>query len=356
MKIAFYDPYLDTLGGGEKYILTAAKCFEREYKTYIFWDPSKEDEIKEKVKQRFGLDLSKISFIFNIFDKNVSFLKRLMSGRNYDVIFYLSDGSFPLLLGKKNILLFQFPVNWVKGRNLLTKIKLLKIDKVICYSDFVKNYLDTTFNIKSYVLPPSAKLDKVENLDKKENIILTVGRFTKNMNTKKQEVLIDAFKKLSKENKINWKLILAGAVFERDMDFVEELKMQAKGFPIEILINCSHEEIKKNYQKAKIYWHAAGYGEDLLKHPERAEHFGITTVEAMSVGAVPVVINAGGQTEIVENGKEGFLWNTKDELIAQTLKLINDSNLLKKFSENAIKKSSNFSEEIFRRELLKLIK
>jgi glycosyltransferase involved in cell wall biosynthesis len=34
-------------------------------------------------------------------------------------------------------------------------------------------------------------------------------------------------------------------------------------------------------------------------HPKPAEHFGISIVEAMSAGLVPVVPNTGGQTEFV---------------------------------------------------------
>ena len=60
------------------------------------------------------------------------------------------------------------------------------------------------------------------------------------------------------------------------------------------------------YGRASIFWHAAGLGEDPERHPDRYEHFGITTVEAMSAGAVPVVIDAAGQVEIVEHGANGL--------------------------------------------------
>jgi glycosyltransferase involved in cell wall biosynthesis len=36
----------------------------------------------------------------------------------------------------------------------------------------------------------------------------------------------------------------------------------------------------------------------------------------MAAGCVPVVVNKGGQPEIVEHGKNGFVWNTLDELKA----------------------------------------
>ena len=57
------------------------------------------------------------------------------------------------------------------------------------------------------------------------------------------------------------------------------------------------------------------------------EHFGITTVEAMAAGCVPVVINKAGQREIVEDGVSGFLWNTWGELKDRTQLLAEDGNL-----------------------------
>jgi hypothetical protein len=64
-------------------------------------------------------------------------------------------------------------------------------------------------------------------------------------------------------------------------------------------------------EKEKIIlhvWHATGYGFDAEQYPAKQEHFGMTTVEAMSAGAVPVVLNTGGQREIVTHGDDGFLW------------------------------------------------
>ena len=43
-------------------------------------------------------------------------------------------------------------------------------------------------------------------------------------------------------------------------------------------------------------------GEDAERHPERFEHFGISVVEAMAAGAVPLVFGAAGPGEIVQDG------------------------------------------------------
>ncbi|PIV12895.1 MAG: glycosyl transferase family 1, partial [Candidatus Nealsonbacteria bacterium CG03_land_8_20_14_0_80_36_12] len=77
------------------------------------------------------------------------------------------------------------------------------------------------------------------------------------------------------------------------------------------------------------------------------EHFGMTTVEAMSAGCVPIVINKGGQKEIIQNNKDGFLWETSGDLIDLTEKVINDDKLMSSISEEAVKKSRNFSKKKF---------
>ena len=38
MKIGVYDPYLDDVGGGEKYMLTTAECLSNDHDVTIFWD------------------------------------------------------------------------------------------------------------------------------------------------------------------------------------------------------------------------------------------------------------------------------------------------------------------------------
>lgn len=352
MKIGIYDPYLDTLGGGEKYTLTAAMCLSRKHDVYLFWDNK---EIVKRAKYLFPIDFSKIKFARNIFSPKIPIVEKLLKTRKYDVVIYVSDGSIPLSMAEKNILIFQFPVNWVEGRNFWTRLKLSRVNKVLCYSKFVKKFLDKTFSINSFVLAPPVDMPESKSI-KKENIILSVGRFTKGMNTKKQEVLIDVFKKMRDKGFTNWRLILMGGVLPADQDFVEELKNKTSGYPIEIFSNASLARLTDFYKKAKIYWHAAGFGEDLEKHPERAEHFGISTVEAMANGAVPIVFNGGGQREIVQDGENGLLWKTHTELQDKTLWAIRDDATWQRLSESAKSSSITYSKERFCRELNEIIK
>ncbi len=81
--------------------------------------------------------------------------------------------------------------------------------------------------------------------------------------------------------------------------------------------------------------------------PLNVEHFGITTVEAMAAGAVPVVIDKGGQREIVDDGINGFRWKTLEELGRLTQRLIMDPDLRLAMSKAAVEKSNTYSIEAF---------
>jgi len=354
MNIGIYSPYLDTLTGGEKYIFTAASCLALEHKVTIFWD---DPSILDKASEKFKVDLSKVSVSRNIFDKNTGLVKRFFSTLSYDRIFYLSDGSIPIVGAKKLFLHFQFPVEWVNSNSFLFLFKRSRVAKIICNSHFTKKYIDKKFNIKSFVLFPPATINR-EPILKKENIILTVGRFSilpNGKDFKKLELLVDAFKKFQKRRLKGWKLVIVTSVRPEQEDRFEEFKKRAKSGYISVYKNATFEEITRLYSEAKIYWHAAGYGENLEKYPERAEHFGISTVEAMSHGAVPIVINAGGQTEIIKQGENGFLWETEDQLVELTHKVVVDKELFAKISENAFSSANNFSTERFCEELNHLI-
>lgn len=355
MKIGIFDPYLSTLGGGENYILSGASFLSKKNDVSLFWD---KENLLLQAQRRFDLDLSKLKISKNIFSSDISFFKKISLSKNYDLIFYLSDGSLPILISKKLFVHFQFPVNWVNGKSILNQFKIKRISKIICNSYFTKKYIDKNFEIKSDVLYPPVNVN-VENIKgfKKEKIILTVGRFqyVKNGSTyKKHEVLIDIFKNLIKANlATHYKLIII-ATFLKEEDYFS-LKEKTSNLPIEIYRDLNAKDLAVFYKKAEIYWHASGFGEDIDKNPHLAEHFGMTTVEAMSYGAVPIVINLGGQIEIIENSKSGFLWNSKKECESISLRLIKDKNLREKISLFAFERSKLFSREIFNQNLEKLI-
>ena len=337
-------------------MLTAASCLSQEHEVEVFWD---DNDILDRAHEKLQIELSRVKTVKNIFSSNISFFERLLLSKKYDRIIFLSDGSIPLTLAKKTILHFQFPVEWVSAKSVFTTLKIKKASQVICNSNFTKSYIDKKFGIKSAILyPPCGKKVEKMRADQKKNIILTVGRFDllpDGTTFKKHELLIDVFKEMVEHGLKNWELVIALSYLpERSAD-VQELEEMVRGSSIRIIKNADFSKIKNLYSQAKIYWHAAGYEVDVSTNPELAEHFGITTVEAMSYGVVPVVINLGGQKEIVDDGENGYLWDERSELIEHTKQIMNNDKLRREMSIRAIKKSEDFSTDAFCKHLSSLI-
>lgn len=357
MRIGILDPYLDSLSGGEKYMLSIASCLSSSHEVFIFWDKEKEAEIRKEAYRKLGIDLSSVKFYKNIFNNNVSFMSRFVESRKFDTIIYLSDGSIPFVPTRLYIH-FQFPIEWVNGKSLKTKIKLPFVKKIFCNSNFTKHFIDKKLNIESKVLYPPVSINLQSNI-KKENLLLHVGRFDidrKESNYKKQDVMISVFKDMIDQGLKEWRFVIIVGLKKEDKSKLNKLKSMIKGYPIEIIENPQNKTLWKNYGKAKIYWHATGFGEDLQRFPEKAEHFGMSTVEAMGSGCVPVVFNAGGQKEIVEDGKNGYLWNNLEDFLAKTNNLIKDKKLWERMSVNAIGRSKIFSGGRFCTELKNIIR
>lgn len=380
-KAALYDPYLDTLGGGERYCLTVVESLlNHGYDVDIFW--SGDSSIITKAKDRFELDISKANIVPDIFNEHAhrieciddregivkivsrpnnsndvikkakSFLNKYNTTKKYDLFFYLSDWSIPFLFSKKNLLHVQVPfLKTVSTKEkLINQVKLFFINRVICNSNFTQKYALNKFGNKCEVLYPPVDVRQFDPTLPKENTILSVGRFDNLLNSKKQDVLIEAFKKLYNQNKgTDWKLVLAGGSLQspEQNSYLLHLQTLSSGLPVEFVVNPDFTKIKSLYESAKLYWHAAGYNVDQELHPENTEHFGIAPVEAMAAGAVPLVVNRGGLSEIVTDSQSGYLWDTSEDLVAKTQLLIGSSATLTQISQKSIEVASKFSKESF---------
>jgi glycosyltransferase involved in cell wall biosynthesis len=337
MKAAIYNPYLDTLGGGERYTMGVARALvAKDYRVDVEW---KDASIKEKLEKRFGIDLS-----------NVNFIENINRGDGYDVCFWVSDGSIPILRARKNFLHFQFPFKDVNGKTLLNKMKFFRINKIICNSYFTKRFIDKEYGAESIVIYPPVDVKEFRPR-KKEDLIFSVGRFSQLEQAKRQDVLIKAFKKFFDSGYGGWKLVLAGGTEVGVDDYVKKLRRSAKNYPIRILESPSFSQIKELYGKAKIFWMASGYGIEEKKSPKKVEHFGITTVEAMAAGAVPIIFAAGGHKEIIADGENGFLWKDTNSLLKSTKRVIEEKGLMKKLSTKVKVDSKVYEHERFEKEI-----
>jgi glycosyltransferase involved in cell wall biosynthesis len=342
MKIAFYSPYWQTMGGGEKYLFDIACCFPEDEIIFL----SEDREVLRKAEERFDFNPKNIKNITDFKKENGKIDKNIV--RHMDLFFYQCDGSLFFGPAKKNILLIQSPAHTPKF-SWLNKLKSLTWQKIVCNSDFTAHFIRQKLLMNPVLLNP-AILPMPPLL--KKNVILAVGRFFPHLHSKKQEVLIEVFKQMNPES---YRLILVGAVAESDRDYLNKLKEQAKDYPIDFYENASLSKIKELYGEAKIFWHAAGFGEDLVRFPERAEHFGISTIEAISAGCYPLVFKAGGQIGILGTHDE-FYWMTKEELMSKTMEAINNEKLLISNLEKIKNIPRQYSFENFKKKLHEIIK
>lgn len=338
MRAAIYNPYLDTLGGGERYTITFAKILAKNgYLVDLEW---KDSGIIKNLENRFGINLEGVNVVENI-----------KKGDGYDLCFWVSDGSIPMLHARNNILHFQVPFHNVSGRSLVNKMKLFRINRIVCNSFFTKKIIDKEYGVESIVVYPPVDAVGIKP-KRKENIILFVGRFSQMLQSKGQDILIKVFKKMYDAGLKDWKLILAGGVEVGVGDYIKKLHDIADGCPVEIIESPSYKTLKELYGTAKIYWSASGFGENENKNPEKMEHFGITIVEAMAGGVVPIVYAGGGHVEIIKDNDNGFIWENVGNLTKKTFAIISSSKDLRRVSENAKKSAETYSESNFEKLLI----
>lgn len=84
---------------------------------------------------------------------------------------------------------------------------------------------------------------------------------------------------------------------------------------------------------------------DIVLMPSRSEGFGLTAIEAMACGCVVVAANTGGLPEVVKDKETGLLHkpNSIEDISNQILYLIDNRNILAKYSILSVKYSQKFN-------------
>lgn len=225
-------------------------------------------------------------------------------------------------------------------------------------SAYTQRWTQHRWGVDTLVLYPPT--DASSEPAEKANLIVSVGRFAAGSRTavsKRQLEMMSLFADLGHGSAMsNWNYASIGACGRdpADEEYFRRVQKAAEATAGrgEALGNASRQELAAAYGAAKIFWHAAGLADDEAGSPQLSEHFGIATVDAMAAGCVPIVINKGAQSEIVEHGISGFLWSSLDELRDYTLQLIADQVLWQKMSQAAQQRARFFSRAAFEERFL----
>jgi glycosyltransferase involved in cell wall biosynthesis len=387
LRIGIYGPYFGIMGGGELYLGTIAEVLSRDYQV----DLVSESDISPTAFQKFfELDLSRVQirkipqipFVESLNplfpERSDQYLENSRFTQEYD-LFIIMPRNFRIpfrTLSKRSILHLQVPdrpwksADYLKAltsgkfselRNEIVKAlrypaRYAQFDAVVINSKFHQDIISKRLvNPNAIVLHPPVMLRHPRDWNQKQKTILAVGRFFRGLHSKRQDVLIDAFQSFSKQAP-EWKLVLAGGLSDETSarDYSERLRQSAEGLPIEFRTNVSASELNELFSSSRFFWHAAGF-EVPKDQPEKMEHFGIATVEAMSAGCIPLVYRAGGQEEIINDGNNGFFWTSTKELVERTLALANNGQQCEKISQAATERSKEFGKDRFAEKLLTLV-
>lgn len=364
MKILFYDWALDKIGGGQKFNCKIIAHLSKKHSVDVLTLFPVEKRTLEKY---YNVNLKEVNFLYLLKKPliNPTVDKLIFSGNvskfslNYD-LFFNGDGQEVVNpKAKKNIMYCHFfePKGYRPSRGFLDSLKLslfalLKTIKgnyskkyqIYCNSKYTQKWLKKLWDADSEIIYPPIEISK-RTPSKKKNLILSTGRISPDKN---YELVIEIFKKISLEYS-NYELLICGK--KHDESYLEKLKKISEGFNIKFKTDLSNKDFNETYSKSKFFIQAKGLDIDSEKYPGLLEHFGMTLVEAMSYGCIPLAPNIGGYSETIENGYSGFHFKDKENAIEILSQLIKDEKRTKKISSNARKEAKKYSLERMKKEI-----
>ncbi|MDQ3807213.1 MAG: glycosyltransferase family 4 protein, partial [Thermoproteota archaeon] len=216
-------------------------------------------------------------------------------------------------------------------------LKMMLNSTVITNSEFSRKAILKTFGVDSTIIPPPVDVDIFRDRCLASNIrnesILIISRIHP---TKKIENAIH-LAKLLRQNEIGMCMNIVGNILPDGIGYLTYLKDLVRSYGLEDFvrfeINVKFDRLLDLLRTSKVY-----------VHPLPGEPFGISTVEAMSAGIIPVVPDIGGHTEFVPEKYQFHTYGegvqaVADALAAPSSERIKLSHAMQKYSaSNYVKK------------------
>lgn len=334
-----YNPSIHVLGGAERYQFAMAEALRAD------WDVTlagvRVPSAEELGTRGFPIDLPMQSVPYQQFPE-------VSSGFDLAVVVANAPPSYPsaaahsalaVMFPTRSPIGFRHPRAAVKERRALRSY-----DEYVPISEFTQEWTRRRWRRSGEIIYPPVELGSYDPA-RKERSILAIGRFYP---YKGQLALVEAFRSLPRELRAEWRLVLVGGTTQTAVEerHLERVRQAARGHNIEVRPNAPASEVQDLLASATLFWHGAGYGRS-ADRPEDAEHFGISIVEAMSWGAVPLVFADGGAVEFVDD-RNGALWTTVPGLVADSVRLMGDPASRAMRSRRAVVDARRFGLDAFR--------
>lgn len=359
-------------GGSESYFAGLLSALQKMYGRTKFeilttCTPSKlridETSLAERLCETYGFHICSAFKVVRCPIKTTNALTVLRAYRwmsqystKFDLFFNCSR-NLMMFKAKKNISVMHFPVQSYTASKTARRMPFLLpvarrldekwkkcFDIFLCNSHYTERHLKRLWHIpeeKIRVVYPPVGMIGGGRFGKEQQIVVC----SRIEPSKSLHVLVEAFARL---NSRGVTLAVAGAKLPEDEAYYQRLTKIADGHNVVFHLNPTRMQLQNLYRESLIFWHAKGLETEESLKPDLLEHFGITTVEAMSAGCIPIVIDKGGQQEIVDEGVNGFRWSNTDELIEKTeYALALDSKRICSMQEAAEEKARSYSFDEF---------
>ncbi len=381
-RISLFNRYWSVMGGGEAYALGLAASLSDFADVQILGPDLPE---KHTIRERFGISLPVSVSGLEVSDErrvsesvrqadlfiNTSFNRfpEVQSPRRVQVLFAPSReltaretaksyarslASRPLSIVSRSPRAQRIADEWRPSAMSAEEVAA-SYDACIAVSQYAADSLKKVLSFRRLeVLYPAVVPFEVSSGTRTAHIV-SVGRMfaPQEGHSKRQLELVRLFHEINRHAPA-WGLRLIGGTGTENA-YQRQVRSAIAGAPIEMLNDRSRRQLEQAVGSARIYWHAAGLDVDVDRFPDRAEHFGISVVEAMSAGVVPVVIGVGGPREIVEHGLSGLCTASLSEMREETLRIIRDPILEARLSAGAKRRAEDFGMQAFRANSQRLV-
>ncbi len=223
-------------------------------------------------------------------------------------------------------------------------------DVVMANSAYTRGWIRRLWRCDADLLFPPIQVERLHSAPVREKAVVTVGRFFAPGlgHAKRQLEMVRWFAELYRSGALpGWQMHVVGGCEDSQRPYVEQVRAAGAGTPVQIHPNAPRAEVERLLSTSSVFWSATGWGEDSDRKPWTAEHFGMTTVEAMAGGCVPVVIDRAGQKEIVRHGVDGFRWTGPEQLASFTRRLATEDAMRTRLAASAVKHAQQFSDAAF---------
>lgn len=231
-----------------------------------------------------------------------------------------------------------------------------RADLVLVNSSWTKDHIKSLWGTEVHVVYPPCDVDSFKSLsldrfkDKSRALnIISIAQFRPEKNHQLQIEAFDSF--LAKTGSHDSQLTLYGGCRDQDdqkrVDYLRDLVSRLDLGPrVNIIVNAPFKELLDGVRNA-----------DVAIHTMENEHFGIVLLEFMAAGLITVAHNSGGpRADIIDHKRNGFLANDVDDF-SLNLAIINGMSFDERqtIRANAVRKSDQFSVQVFEHSLIKLV-